>query len=701
MEKNNTIQLLLLNESENEAIEITNLLRNEGCILRPVIVSDIEAYTRELATKTYDIILAAPRINADEVSKALTIKENSLSDASLIIIGDVSPEETAEFMLQGANAVIPDEPEAIISLTVKREFNSLNALRSQSILSKQLEDSEKRCQQLINSSRDAIAYVHEGMHILSNGPYYKIFGYQSQEDIEATPIMDLVSAEDSSLLKDFLRQYSQKTVQYDDFENNTLKINGLKEDGSKFQMTMEFLPASMAGEECTQIIIRNDALSQKAQEKLEAKLAAMNNHDQETGLYNRRYFLGYLEESIELAMNEGIETGLLYISLDHFDKIREKLGVIASDQVIIDIANLLKNILSPEILLAHFEAHLFTIILNSSDEQQTIELAEKILKAVEEHIAKARDKSISTTCSIGINMITNISSNAQATLSRAQLACHTAIDLGGNQYHLYVPDANEMDDKELSLRWQKTIGEAIKHHHLYQVYQPVINLQAENTEDYEVLIRLKNEQDDTIYPREFLPYIQSSEQILNLDRWVIAESLSVLAKHIAAGQNYRFFIKLSTPSISDPRLIPWIQHNLQRYKLPAETVIFQYTAHQATENLKPLQLINQQLLQLGCLLSIEHFGKEYNAFALLKHLDVQFLKLDMSLTKDISANTEQIEKLKFICQQASERHVKTIVAYVEEAGSLSAIWQSGAHYIQGDFLQEARRKLDFDFSSFI
>lgn len=701
MEKNNTIQLLLLNESENEAIEITNLLRNEGCILSPVIVSDIEAYTRELATKTYDIILAAPRINADEVSKALTIKENSLSDASLIIIGEVSPEQTAEFMLQGANAVIPDEPEAIISLTVKREFNSLNALRSQSILSKQLEDSEKRCQQLINSSRDAIAYVHEGMHILSNGPYYKIFGYQSQEDIEAMPIMDLVAAEDSSLLKDFLRQYSPKAVQYDDFQNNTLKINGLKEDGSTFQMTMEFLPASMAGEECTQIIIRNDALSQKAQEKLEAKLAAMNNHDQETGLYNRRYFLGYLEESIELAINEGIETGLLYISLDHFDKIREKIGVIASDQVIIDIANLLKNILSPEILLAHFEAHLFTIILNSSDEQQTIELAEKILRAVEEHIANARDKSISTTCSIGINMITNLGSNAQTTLSRAQLACHTAIDQGGNQYHLYVPDANEMDDKELSLRWQKTIGEAIKHKHLYQVYQPVINLQGENTEDYEVFIRLKNEQDDTIYPREFLPYIQSSEQILNLDRWVIAESLSVLAKHLAAGQNYRFFIKLSTSSISDPRLIPWIQHNLQRYKLPAEAVIFQYTAHQATENLKPLQLINQQLQQLGCLLSIEHFGKEYNAFALLKHLDVQFLKLDMSLTKDISANTEQIEKLKFICQQASKRNVKTIVAYVEEAGSLSAIWQSGAHYIQGDFLQEASRKLDFDFSSFI
>ncbi len=701
MKKQNTIQLLLLNETENEAVEITNMLRNNGCILRPVIVSDLEAFTRELATKTFDIILVARQIDGHDASETLAIKENSLSDAAIIVIGEVSPEQTAEYMLQGAHAVIPNEPETLISLTVKREFKSLSALRCQAMFNKQLEDSEIRCQQLINSSRDAIAYVHEGMHILTNEPYYKIFGYHSQEDIEAMPIMDLVAVEDSSLLKDFLRQYTHAAAQNNDIQNNTLKINGLKEDGTNFQMTMEFLPASMGGEECTQIIIRNDALSQKAQEKLEAKLTAMSNRDQETGLYNRRYFLGYLEETVALAIDENIEAGLLYISLDHFDKIRHKLGVIASDQVIIDIANLLKRTLGPEILLAHFEAHLFTVILNSSDVEQTTELAEKILKVVETHIADAKDKSISTTCSIGINMITNSCSNAQTNLIRAQQACHIAIDQGGNQFHLYVPDTNEMDDTELSLNWQKIIGKAIKHKRLYPVYQPVINLQGEHTEDYEVLVRLKNEQDDTIYPREFLPYIQSSEQMVNLDRWVIGESLRALAEHIASGHNNRFFIKLSTLSITDPKLIQWIQHNLQRYNLAGESVIFQFTGHQAAENLKPLQSINKQLQQLGCLLSIEHFGKEYNAFALLKHLDVQFLKLDMSLTKNISNDTEQLENLKFICQQANERNVKTIVAYVEEAGSLSAIWQSGANYIQGDFLQEASRKLNFDFSSFV
>ena len=701
MEKQNTIQLLLLNETENEAVEITNMLRNNGCILRPTIVADIESFTSKLAEKPYDIILAAPVINGHDISEALDIKENSLSDAAFIVIGDVAPEQALELMLQGAEYVIPDEPESIISLTVKRVFKSLTALRSQALLSKQLEDSEKRCQQLINSSRDAIAYVHEGMHILTNEPYHRIFGYKTHEDIEAMPIMDLVAAEDSGLLKDFLRKYAQSTAQNGEIQDSTLKINGQKEDGTTFQMVMEFLPASMAGEECTQIIIRNDALSQKAQEKLEAKLTAMNNRDQETGLYNRRYFLGYLEETVELAMDEGIEAGLLYISLDHFDDIREKLGVIASDQVIIDIASLLKNTLGPEILLAHFEAHLFTVILNSSDEQQTIALAEKILHDVENHIADAKDKSISTTCSIGIYMITSACSNSQTSLSRAQQACHIAIDEGGNQYHQYVPDTNEMDENELSLNWQKRINDAIKHKQVYCVYQPVINLQGENTEDYEVLIRLKNEQDDTIYPREFLPYIQSSEQMLNLDRWVIAESFRVLSEHLAAGHKNRFFIKLSTRSITDPKLIHWIKHNLERYDLPHDSVILQFTAHQAAENLKPLQSINKQLQQLGCLLSIEHFGKEYNAFALLKHLDVQFLKLDMSLTKNISSNAEQLENLIFICQQANERKVKTIVAYVEEAGSLSAIWQSGANYIQGDFLQEASRNLDFDFSSFV
>jgi len=75
------------------------------------------------------------------------------------------------------------------------------------VLSHQLEDSEKRCQQLIDSSKDAIAYVHECMHILSNDPYFKIFGYESRDDIEAMPIMDLVASDDSTKLKEFLRRF--------------------------------------------------------------------------------------------------------------------------------------------------------------------------------------------------------------------------------------------------------------------------------------------------------------------------------------------------------------------------------------------------------------------------------------------------------------------------------------------------------------
>ncbi|MCW8928975.1 MAG: EAL domain-containing protein [Gammaproteobacteria bacterium] len=703
MKQNNIIQLLLVNHSENDAVETSNALRNSGLTLRPKIISSAELFAKEIHKKNYDIILFTDNIAELDVSIALDTIKTAQSDAVFILLGDKTAEETLELMTLGVSSVIPEDPEELTGLIIKKEFEALKGLRSKQVLSKQLEDSETRCQQLIDSSRDAIAYIHEGMHILSNDPYYQMFGYESRDDIEAMPVMDLVSSEDSAQLKDWLRRYSEsnKTKSVDEESSeNTLKVHGVKDDGTEFQIKMEFQPASMSGEECIQIIIRNDGINKKAQEKLQAKLATLNNQCQETGLYNRRYFLERLEEIVEDAIDNDKQAYLFYITLDKFIEIKEKLGDINSDKLIANLAGLLKSTAGDKVFLARYESYRFTAIFQTDKQQEALQTAENLRKTIDDYIADVSDKSITTTCSIGVLEINSSSNGAQSSLTYVQKACATAIEQGGNQVYQHIPDASEMSNKELLKYWENEIDNAIKQQRMFLVFQPFVNLLGEGSENFELFIRLRNEQGDIIFPREFLPAAEATNHSIHIDRWIIAEAMRILSERVKAGHNNRFIIKLTSASLSDDKFLAWVKHNLERYELKADSVIFQVKAHQAAENLRQTQQLSKQLQQIGSHFSLEHFGKEENAFTLLKHVKVDFLKLDIELVKDISTNADKLVALNEVCAQANEFKVKTIVPFVEEASSLSVIWQSGAHFIQGIFLQEASESLDFDFSSF-
>jgi len=705
VKQKNIIQLLLVNHSENDAVEISNSLRNSGLTLRTKTISKAELFAKEIKKNSYDIILFTANIAGLDVTTALEQLKTVQNDAAFLLISNETAEQMLSLMRQGVTTVIPEEPEELIALIIKKEFNALKGLRSKSILNKQLEDSETRCQQLIDSSRDAIAYIHEGMHILSNDPYYKMFGYESRDDIEAMPVMDLVSSSDSSKLKDRLRYYSElnnnKTIAIPSEQSEkTLKVHGIKDDGGEFQIKMEFQPASMSGEECIQIIIRNDGLSNKAQEKLQEKLLALNSQCQETGLNNRRHFLEYLEKTVEDASDNNSKAYLLYITLDKFIQIKEKLGDIASDKLIIDIANLINNTIADDTFLARYESYRFTAIVKTDDEKTALQMAEKIRKAVDNHIADIHDKSITTTCSIGVFLIDSSSDGAQSCLTYVQRACNDAIKQGGNQVHQHIPDSNEMGKQEQLKYWNNEIDKAIKQHRMFLVFQPFVNLLGEGSENFEIFIRMRNEQEDIIFPREFLPSAEATKHSIHIDRWVIAEAMRTLSERVKAGHNNRFIIKLTSASLSDNKFIAWVKHNLERYEINADSVIFQVQAHQAAESLRQTQLLSRQLQQLGCQFSLEHFGKDANAFALLKHIKANFLKLDLALVQNIATNADKLEELNTVCAQANALNIQTIVPFVEEAGSLSVIWQSGAHYIQGIFLQEASESLDFDFSSF-
>jgi diguanylate cyclase (GGDEF)-like protein/PAS domain S-box-containing protein len=568
-----------------------------------------------------------------------------------------------------------------------REFDDVLKRRRHRECETLLQEANKRAQSLVDSSRDAIAYVHEGMYIYANESYLQMFGYSALEEIEGMPLMDMVSPADHGKFKEFLRGYLKGRTSSD-----SLDIHGCKSDGSEFNITMDFSPASYEGESCIQIIIRDQALSKE----LEAKLDSLTKHDLLTGAYNRQYFMAMLEN---LVGQSGVHGTLLYVAPDDFKSLRERIGIAGSDLILTDFATLLKKQLPGENdLVARFDGEVFTLILQGVDENDAEAAAKKLLKAVEENIFDANGQTATLTCSVGIALYHEDLHDVHELLQRAEKAYRKAA-AGGNRHYLYNPQTEGMAEREQTALRIRQLKTALRDNRFLLLYQPIVSLRGDPVENYEVLLRMLDDDNNQIPPSEFIPAAEQAGLMGGVDRWVLAHTVKALVERRRAGRHTNFFIKISGESLHDDKLLPWLRDLLKAAKVEGSYLTLEMSEAVASSNLKLIKPLIDGLHQLRIQVGLDHFGLAPNYANLLRHAEVDFLKIDGNLIRGIAQNKENQARVTEIASLAQESGKKTIAEFVEDAGSLSALWTCGVDYIQGYFLQEPGSEMNYDFNA--
>ncbi|HHJ15046.1 MAG TPA: response regulator, partial [Gammaproteobacteria bacterium] len=289
------LHLIIVEESPNDAEAIANLLRNAGYVVRHQYARDTETLIAALERHTPDLVICADGLEEASLSNVLdTLKEQKL-ETPVILVGDEANEpQVIEALRAGAtNLVSFDQPEHL-GLVVARERKNLDIRRRLQFFERSYQETERRCRALLDSSRDAIAYVHDGMHIYANQSYLEMFGFDDLEEIEGHPIMDMVAPSDHGRFKEFLRSYGKSENQED-----KLEVECLSAVRGEFKAVMEFAPAAIEGEPCTQIVIRDQAATDP---ELAEKLKYLSKQDVVTGLFNRQYFM----EELNVAVNNAV-----------------------------------------------------------------------------------------------------------------------------------------------------------------------------------------------------------------------------------------------------------------------------------------------------------------------------------------------------------------------------------------------------------
>lgn len=689
MNEDNTLYLLVIDDSSNLAETVSNILRNAGHAVRADRVEDDDDLRDAFGKQQWDMILTKPEIPYFTANDALEVVRQSKLDIPLIIIADGADEGVIDELIKsGARDAVQLAKPQRLECTVLRESHDARQRRALAFCGKALEEANERAQALVDSSRDAITYVGEGMHIYANESYLELFGYSSLEEIEGMPIMDMVKGEEHAKFKQFLRDYIK-----DKAKESSLEVTGIKTDGSEFNVNMEFTHASYEGEPCTQIIIRVQTMSKE----LEQRLNDMSKKDLLTGAFNRPYFM---EALAKVCGKKGKQGVVLYILPDEYKRIREQLGIAASDELLTKFAELIGKVLpGKQDFVARFEAELFTALLYDITPGDAEKFAEQLCKKVDGKIFEIAGTSSTTPCSIGIGVYNDTLQDHQEVMNRAEKAVNDASSAGGNRARLYVVDQAEMAEQERAALITKQIKLALKNNRLRLLFQPIVSLKGDENHNYEVFVRMSDEAGKEIPPAVFLPAAETGGLMGAVDRWIVAHAIKAVTEKRRAGIPGVVFVKLSGTSLKDEKLLPWMRDILKAAQAVPNSVVISVSESVASNNLKALKMLLAGLQQLHVRLALDHFGLAQNFTNLLKHCDADFLKLDGSIIGDLTKDKGAQDKVNEITSLAEESNKKVIANAVEDPHTLAAIYSTGIDYIQGYFLQEPSSEMEYDFDS--
>ena len=687
--KDITLRLVLVDDSGEDAEAVVNVFRNNGVAVRPLRPLNAEELTAQVGTQPIDLVLAARGAQSVPLSTVLATVAASGKDIPVVVLSDGIDEHLlAADIAGGARNVALRRPAEHLLKVLLNEWSDLNARRALRRLEAQVRETERRCDALIASSRDPIAYVHEGMHIRANDAYLEMFGYESFEELEGMSLLDLIAPQYVADFKQTLKQLGRgETPPGFELQARTL-------DGETFPAIIEFATATYEGEHCVQVVFRRR--EDLYDPELAREVEDLRQRDQTTGLLNRPTFLRELEDAVAAAGRGEAQYGLLLIEPDHYAKLLGEIGLGAADTLIAALAAHLGKTVEADVRSARFSEHGLAVLARGGHDR-TIGLAEKLRTAFAGQVFEVGQRTATVTVSIGGVQIGEKIANLGQVLAHASENLQGSVALGGNRVAVFDPGAVDRAEEERIQSWIKVIRDAIANDGFILNYMPVVNLKGEPGELYECLLRLES-QGEQVNPTTFLGIAESQGLLADIDRWVATQAIRLIGERQRSGHDTRLMMKISADSFADTRLLNAIDQALTKHGVPGNRLWLETPEAKVSTHLRQAQEFLAGASRLGCKVGLERFGSGLDSFQLLGHFKPAFLKIDRSLVEDLAKNADNQQKIRDIVERADADGIVSMAEYVQDAGTMTQLFGAGVDYVQGHFLAQPTATMDYDFS---
>ena len=555
------LRLMIVDDSAEAAEAIVSTLRNAGIAVRPLRPASEDEFTAMLATHPVDVVLAQLDSAALPLATVVQQVTSTGKDMPVLAVADAIDQDAyVRAIGAGARCVALREPSTLLLSLVRDAFTNLEARRAQRRLEARLRETERRCDALIESSRDPIAYVHEGMHIRANQAYLEMFGYEDFEDIEGMSLLDMVAPQHVEDFRQLLKSLAQGEAPPPRYE-----LQARDGDGNAFPAAMEFAQAQYEGEPCVQVVIRRQELDPELAQEIEE----LRQRDQATGLYNRATFLHALEGAVDSAAQGSAQHGLLLVEPDHYQRLLADIGLDSADDLLASVAARLASVARElDAVAARFGEHTLALLVRNTDHAGTEAAADRVLAEFSAELFEIGARSSVITASIGAVQVGEKIASVSQVLARATEAVASACATGGNRFELFDPSAVDRAEEEQVQAWVTRLRDALDNEGFVLHYQPIISLQGDTGAVYEAFLRLKGADGELIKPLSFLQIAEEHGLLWEIDHYVVGRAIAVIGERIRANKPTTLLVKVSQASLADDSLVRYVGEQLVAHGVP-------------------------------------------------------------------------------------------------------------------------------------
>ncbi|MCO6414047.1 MAG: EAL domain-containing protein [Thiogranum sp.] len=420
--------------------------------------------------------------------------------------------------------------------------------------------------------------------------------------------------------------------------------------------------------------------------KLARQLSHQARHDPLTGLLNRREFEAQLSQRLDNAQTDSRQHAVCYIDLDQFKVVNDVCGHTAGDELLRQLAELLQAQVREADVLARLGGDEFGVLLTHCNAEQAVRIAENIRTTVRNFRFLYQDRSFEVGASIGVVAITRESRSISELMSAVDIACYAAKDGGRNRVHLFKPTDQEIAERRGEMDWVSEIRDAFEQQRFYLLCQPIVSLSEADRGipgHYELLLRMRDSMGREILPMAFLPAAERYDLMAEIDNWVVRSAMGYIARSDTLPGNCIFLVNVSGKSLAAPEFVDFLETQVRDNGVPEQRICFEVSEASAISNLRTLGDSIKRLRQLGCRIALDDFGSSLSSFGYLKNMQIDYIKIDGGLVRDMQSDRIDAALVEAINEIAHVVGVQTIAEFVETEEILHALCRLGVDYAQG------------------
>ena len=459
----------------------------------------------------------------------------------------------------------------------------------------------------------------------------------------------------------------------------------VRNDGTEVPINQSAAPIRARSGEISGVVLVLHDVSRERQ--YVAKLSYQASHDSLTGLINRGEFERRLSLALKSAAQLGRHHAVMYLDLDQFKVVNDTCGHAAGDQLMRQVSAVLQRRLREGDTLARLGGDEFGVLLENCAPDNALRIADGLRQTVMDCHFAWETRSFNIGVSIGLVNVEDGLFTLTDVLSAADTACYMAKENGRNRVQVYHAEDSELSTRQGEMEWIGRLQKALEEDRFVLYAQDIAGLDpARAPEDHcEILIRMLDERGELVPPMTFIPAAERYNLMPSIDRWVIRNAFAIIARQQAEknGGSGIFAINLSGASIGDERFLEYVREQFSHFAVTPQSICFEITETAAIAKLDKATHFINELKLLGCLFSLDDFGAGMSSFAYLKHLPVDFLKIDGGFVKDMADDPIDRAMVEAINSIGHVMGKQTIAEFVDSERVIKLLREMGVDFAQG------------------